>query len=285
MPELHEENLAVSHGVFLSHKGTLWAYLGSFYGKRQKVHTRAYVLDEDTDSWLEKGIILKDGFWPMAEPRRMDNGNWIMAGLKVGDKAGRLDNPAAIAISHGDDLLKWDMVVIPKDKNLDIWGESGVIVDGRTITCISRGGRSGSWAYVSVSHDYGRTWSELKASNLPMTTSKPYCGTLSTGQRYLVCTTAADIARDGRARYPLTIALSPAHDEHFTQIFRIRDDLFTNVPGESVKGAALSYPYAIEHQGYLYVGYSNDGGRGSNQNSAELARIPLSSFTSEKTKH
>ena len=55
-------------------------------------------------------------------------------------------------------------------------------------------------------------------------------------------------------------------------------------PCESHRNAALSYPYAIEHDGHLYVGYSNNGGNvgraGSgrelaNNNSAELAIIPL----------
>lgn len=47
---------------------------------------------------------------------------------------------------------------------------------------------------------------------------------------------------------------------------------------------ALSYPYAIEHAGKLYVGYSNNGGGAGrvgegrelwNNNSAELAVIPI----------
>jgi hypothetical protein len=40
--------------------------------------------------------------------------------------------------------------------------------------------------------------------------------------------------------------------------------------------ANLSYPYAVEYRGALYVGYSNNGGRtGMNINSAELAVIPV----------
>jgi len=47
-------------------------------------------------------------------------------------------------------------------------------------------------------------------------------------------------------------------------------------PRESHPNAALAYPYAVQHDGHLYVGYSNSGGRGGNHNSAELAVIPLS---------
>jgi len=275
-----EPNLAVSHGVFLSHEGTLWSFLGSFYGNLQQPQTRAYVLNEKTGSWEKRGVVLRNGFWPMGEPQFMADGNWIMSGVQLGGPWGSPHNPPAVAISHGNDLTKWDLVVIPKDSELVIWGESGVIVEGKEIACISRGWHGSAWAYVSISRDYGRTWTRLKRSNLPMTTSKPYCGTLSTGQRYLVGTVAANIAgrndRDGEARYPLTIAVSPPDGKHFTKIFRIRDDVFPDGPGESAKGAALSYPYTVEHKGKLYVGYSNDGGRGYNLNSAELAVIPLS---------
>jgi hypothetical protein len=45
----------------------------------------------------------------------------------------------------------------------------------------------------------------MRPSNLPMTTSNPIAGILSTGQGYLVCTTTAD---SGKRRSPLTITVS-----------------------------------------------------------------------------
>ncbi len=47
-------------------------------------------------------------------------------------------------------------------------------------------------ALAAVSEDYGRTWTPARPSNLPMATSKPCAGLLSTGQRFLVCSTSAD---------------------------------------------------------------------------------------------
>ena len=41
-----EGNLGVSHGVFLSHGGKLWAFMGAFYDNFQRTHTRAYSLNE-----------------------------------------------------------------------------------------------------------------------------------------------------------------------------------------------------------------------------------------------
>ena len=78
-----EADLAVSHGVFLSHAGTLWAFHGAFYRRLEKVHTRAYTYDSAAKRWQKKGVVAESGFWPMQEPHKMENGDWIMAGLKV----------------------------------------------------------------------------------------------------------------------------------------------------------------------------------------------------------
>ena len=133
-------------------------------------------------------------------------------------------------------------------------------------------------ALVAVSDDYGRTWTKSLPSNLPMATSKPYTGTLSTGQRYLVCTTTADT---GGRRAPLTIAVGRAGENGFRKIYRIRNAESSAGPGESNARASLSYPYAVEHDGQLYVGYSNSGGRRGNHNGAELAIIPVASLVAE----
>ena len=300
-------NPAVSHGVLLSHAGQLWAFHGAFNDRMQQVHTLAFVLDETSGNpprmgtgsehaepkpeedvsprgacplsqgatWQPRGIVAQQGFWPLQEPLKMDDGNWIMAGIAVDGGYGGPNDPAAVAISHGDDLAKWDVVVIPKPQKLDMWGESTVIVDGAEILNIAR------WrlpiALAATSKDYGRTWTESCESNLPMAASKPYAGTLSTGQHYLVATTTADC---GNRRSPLTIAVTRPGEKVFSKIYRIRDAVHDG-PGESDPKCRLSYPYAVEHNGKLYVGYSNDGSRGANRNSAELAIVPVTSLGAE----
>ena len=268
-----DENLAVSHGVFLNHDGKLWAFHGAFTGKMQDVHTRAYVLDDETHRWQSRGVVAKDGFWPMQEPRKMADGNWIMAGISVTDGYGGPNDPAAVAISENVNFTKWTVIRIPKPADLEMWGESTVLVDGPEILLISRYRKP--VALTSISRDYGRTWTPIRESRLPMTASKPYAGKLSNGQRYLVCTTTAD---GGNRRWPLTIAVTRPGEKQFRRVFRIRDAVHDG-PGESHEKAALAYPYAIEHDGRLFVAYSNSGGRGGNRNSAELAVIPLSSLS------
>lgn len=271
-----EPGLGVSHGVFLAHEGRLWAFHGAYCGTMEKVHTRAYRLDGANGRWERLGVVIEGGFWPLQEPRRLADGNWIMAGISVGH-----GNPAAVAISHGEDLLRWDLVVIAKAPG-SMWGESAVIVDASRILNVARYGEQ-AVALTALSTDSGRTWTASQLSNLPMAASKPYAGTLSTGQHYLIGTTTAD---SGNRRSPLTIALSRRGETSFSRVFRIRDAEHAG-PGESHPGAALAYPYAVEHEGRLYVGYSNSGGglgrKGQgrelwNNNSAELAILPIAAL-------
>lgn len=262
---------AVSHGVFLPQEGKLWAFMGSFYGRMQRVHMRAYLLDDDTGKWQALGDVGANDFWPMQEPLLMDDGNYIIAGLST--KPG---HPAAVAISHGKDLQRWDVITIKNNQpRPKMWGESTVIVDGPHVTNIARFGEK-ALALVSESSDYGRTWKPMAESNLRMATTKPYAGTLSTGQRYLVCNTTSDVT--GRA--PLTIAVSRPGERSFSRVYKLRDAEHQG-PGESHPQARLSYPYAVEREGKLYVGFSNCGGRDANLNSAELAIVPTASLKAD----
>lgn len=265
---------AISHGVFLSHEGRLWAYHGSFYGFMGRIHTRAYLLDEATGRWEPKGVVVDDGFWALNQPERMSDGNWIMPGIKARRYSSWEPHPAAVAISRGSDPMKWDMVAIAPSPVMKLWGESDVILDGARVLSIARYGPK-PLALMATSSDHGRTWTTMAESNLPMATSKPCSGTLGTGQRYLVCTTAAG---NGGRRAPLTIAVSRPGAAVFSKVFRIRHAVFPEGPGESHENAGLAYPCATEHEGKLYVGYSNSGGRGGNQNSAEMAVIPIESL-------
>ena len=252
-----EGEMGISHGVFLSYKGELWSFNGSFSGKIGRVHTRAFTLNEDTNQWEPKGAIIEGGFWPLQEPLKMDDGNWIMAGARVGD-----GHPAAVAISKGDDFTQWDLVVIPKAPG-KMWGESSVIIDGRRIINIARYG-SAALALVAESNDFGRTWTPSQPSNLPMATSRPFTGTLSTGQHYLVCSTTAD---GGAHRWPLTIAVTQPGEMLFQRILSLNNG----------KGAFV-YPGAAEHNGILYVGYTNG-------HTPEIAVVPVSSLVGSENRN
>jgi hypothetical protein len=137
-------------------------------------------------------------------------------------------------------------------------------------------------ALVSLSEDRGRTWSTPVPSNLPMTPVQPSSGLLSTGQHYLLTSgTCAD--NDGR-RHPLTLSLTRPGESQLSKLWVIRHSLFPEGPGES-PAATLHHGTGVEHEGRLWVVYSNGGhdrvGQGRqlwNNNSIEMAVIPLESL-------
>jgi len=42
-------------------------------------------------STISKGIVTGNDFWPMTEPHRMDDGNWIMSGIIVSEERNQLE--------------------------------------------------------------------------------------------------------------------------------------------------------------------------------------------------
>lgn len=272
-----DQTLGVSHGVLLSRGDELWAFQGAFYDNFARTHTRVYRLGATEADWIPVDAEIAAGFWPMQEPLKMDDGNWIMSGIHVGRRleAGSPNlNPPAVAISHGEDLTRWDVVIIPVDNEelgYPVWGESNVLVDGARALNLSRWNASQPFVLVAESNDYGRTWTQAIPSNLPMAASKPATGTLSCGRRYLISNSTSD---NGNRRSPLTIALTEPGEWQFSHLFAIRHSEGDGLP-DSASSAVFAYPYAIEHEGNLYVGYSNNGNRGGKKNSAELAIIPL----------
>lgn len=277
---------AVSHGVLLNDKNTLWSFNACFKNIMKEMQTNAYSWDNENKKWVLRGKAVADGFWPLQQPLKMENGEWIMAGAYFGKKG----TVPAVAICKEDNFLHWEVKTISTPVN--VWGECTVIPDGANVLLISRSsngtprfkGYSHPLAWVSLSKDYGHTWSELQPANLPMAASKPYAGILSTGQRYLIGTTTAD---SKNARRPLTIAVSKPGENTFSKIYCIRKAVHKKGKVESDPKASLAYPYAIEYKDHLYVVYSNSGGRGGsdrsqwNNNSAELAIIPVKELKAE----
>ncbi len=281
-------DLATSHGVFLNYRDTIWSFNGAFTGSMEHVHTRAFFWNEQESKWIFKGVVARSGFWPLQEPVHMDNGHWIMAGAVIEEN----NTPPAVAICTDNTLMNWEVKKIPV--SYKVWGESAIIANGANILLIARSGAntpkfhtSHPLAWVSESHNFGNTWSELQPSNMPMAASKPYAGILSNGQRYLISSSASDA---GNRRSPLTIAVSRPNEDQFSKIFCIRRSVVSQPSVESNANVALAYPYAVEYKEHLWVVYSNNGGdvgrtgQGRalwNNNSAELAIIPIADLSFE----
>lgn len=263
-----------SHGVFLEQGGKLWSFHslfkkkgtpGAVGGAFPDLAMEAFVLNETTGDWENKGVVAK-GIWPLHEPIKMADGNWIVAGCDE-------DWRAAVAISEGDNLLRWNST---KVRNKDRWfTESNLWIDGSRLTLLIRDDRPSdpkcNHPALAFSDDYGKTWSVPVECNMPMTSSKPACGVLSTGQRFLVNT----LVKTQGSRGSLEIAVGRPGEKTLSKVWRIRE-VREPVPEGAFQPASFSYPHATEYNGNLYIIYSVGAvGAGGNNNHIELAVIPI----------
>ena len=266
-----------SHGEFIARDGTLWALHAqfgdnpfppppgrTFYNRFRGLRMCAWTLDEAAGRWQPQGVVA-DNFWPYRVPQRMDNGNWITTGMNK-------DFLAAIAISDGDDLRRWRVLHTPQGGLMG--NEATCWIAGRRVYQVIR--NQAPWnphvtyAMLSVSDDYGETWSTAVETNLPLTISKPYCGVLSTGHVYLLGNCVYD--HGNRRRY-LTIALGEPGARVFRRMYLLRDIERTPSPRGRADMASLAYPHLIESDGDVYVVHS--AGSSPNVNNIDLAVVPL----------
>ena len=99
---------------------------------------------------------------------------------------------------------------------------------------------------VYVSEDFGETWSEPYAYDIPMINSKMYSGELTDGRHYII----GNIDVKNRSR--LAIYFTDDDSAVFTKRVILHDGAEDAFPTAS----AYHYPVACEHNGKLYIIYT-----------------------------
>lgn len=259
MPASVSGSCAFNIPVMVEKDDCLWGFFTRWEKDVKFPRTEVFQFDDTDNNWLPIDANIP-AFMPFSPPIKMRDGNWIMAGEYYWFDA-------AVAISHGDDWSKWEMVVIPKPDDLDfLFPESTVIDQGDRLVNFCRPKLDGP-SLVSTSTDCGRTWDLLRESNFPIARSKPLAGTLSTGQNYLI-TNHVD-----QVRALLTIAMTEPGGKAFKKMLKVRHqqtphrrlfksgNWYDHDTGKSGtwtvgKETEWTYPAAVEHDGKLYISYT-----------------------------
>lgn len=269
---------ANSHSVFISTNDALWCFGPRFNGLGEpplssKGFRSIHFLNLQMEAWRYDGCswkamgIVGDDFWPLGAPTRLENGNWLIAGCDTYWFA-------AAAISNGDDLTHWE--VFKPDTHGEIFTEAAAWVNGNRVLMVMRNQSAltdGKYnAAVALSTDGGRTFGECELSNLPMATTKPFCGTLSDGRIYMVFNESIPEHPYNRDRMLLGIGSRGGFT--LSKLYVVDEGCFDN---QSKRRCSLSYPYAKEIDGKLYITYSYESmpTTGRNHNDAMLAVIDI----------
>ncbi len=247
-----------NHPLIYDHNGTLYGFFVCWDKDHHPV-TEIYIYNDETEEWEHKpGHAIQD-FVPFSAPQKNEDGDYVIGGENHWDDA-------AVIISHGEDFLNWDKVVVPRPKELILlFPESATVYYGHNhfrVICRTYNG----WhpmrklenykmetAPTAESFDGGRTWTTLKLSNLPLCESQPVGGRLSDGRSFVVFNSLEE------GRRLLEIALTKPGETLFTSVYKIRHASFPRIRlFENDKGheTQLAYPKTLELNGNLYIIYS-----------------------------
>ena len=247
-----------NHPLLVEHNGVLYGFFVCWREAHYPA-TELFTLNDTTGRWEHHPESVIDGFVPFCTPQKMADGNWVLGGEHHWYEA-------SVAISDGEDFLKWKMIDVPRPKEIDLkYPECAVVLQDKRLLILCRPHPKGAivnepgtlTSPAAESFDCGRTWTPLAASNFPLADSQPFSGRLSTGQNYLLTNSLED------KRTLLSIALTGPEGGMFRKILAVRRTQWPAIryfcyKDKSITGqpTQLAYPGAIELNGNLYIAYS-----------------------------
>lgn len=245
---LLEDSTSFNHPLLFSHNDTLYGFFVCWREEHTPT-TELFIHNDSTGKWEWQKNSAIPRFVPFCTPQRMENGNWIIGGENHW-------TDAAVAISDGEDLTKWKMVTIPRPEELRLlYPESSIVNYGNNhLLAICRPAENVmTTAPMAESYDGGESWTTLRLSNFPLAPSQPFAGKLSTGHNYLLTNNLED------DRCLLSIALTGPEGGLFRHIFKVRHQQWPRIrllERAVGKRTEWSYPNAFEHNGNLYIAYT-----------------------------
>lgn len=232
---------------FWERDGELLALVASFKGKGafgvdKDLKLVAFAWNGETGTWSEKGVVYADAINNFAPQRLPGGGEWMVT---------RRDARFNVSMLVGGVKSISDWRVVPVVDRIAAVRSSGFspdepvwwpAADGRLVAAIRDNGGSGR-LYRTFSADEGATWSGAVITNYPNASSKLFSLAVSRGYRVLVSNANPAI---GRREMHLGVSRDGIT---FTHLARL------GIP--SPKATTFQYPHVIEHEGSLYIAFSN----------------------------
>ena len=235
-----------------------------------------YVLDPQSDRFVflwSRPIPFKLNTAPLLLP----NGSLMLPG-RIGELDGFPNTPAVLISDSGLVDAEWRLVKIAENGNL--WDgtklvhpEMTAMLAGDVIYMIARNDQRNA-PLLYLSEDYGNSWSEAYTFDLPIISTKMYCGNLSDGRCYIVANVVNGTNREEMfKRSKLVLYLSEKNTMRFDEEILLYEAGESGIP-DSV---FCHYPAAVESEGTLRiiatVSYRGDGE--GEQRGAVLFTVPL----------
>ncbi len=223
------------------------------FGVDKDLKLMAFTWNQDSGTWTEKGVLYQDAINNFS-PQKLTTGEWMMTRrdarfnvtlLFGGVKA--LNDWRAVPVVDRKTAMKTSK--FSPDEPV-CWEQD----DGTLIAALRDNGGS-SRLYRALSHDHGATWSTPEVTNYPNATSKLFTLKTSRGCRVLVSNANPTI---GRRELHLAVSKDGLT---FTRMARL------DIP--SPKATTFQYPHVIEHDGSLFIAFSNK------KNITELLKVDL----------
>lgn len=232
-----------SHGSLLVDNGVLYAFVPctNFSGQATTAVWR-YVDEDNTWQYFSK----IGQFFPSSPVVKMADGNFIVGGGTGGPK---------VAITQDGDLSAWKTVRIPYATFG--FGEVGIIAQEDIVEVLIRPEKftvkdpfgiaeTRGTIMTSRSFDYGKTFEKAQQSTIYSSKSEICGGVLSDGRPYAIFNMSIEYPSAYKpARMRFLLAVGEPGETTFNR-------LYTLLEAEN----PISYPYAIEKDGCLYIAYS-----------------------------
>ncbi len=203
-----------------------------------------YILDEKTDKFIK--------LWSRPVPfklntnvLRLSNGKLVLSG-RMGELDGFPITPAILISDSGKIDADWRLVKVAPNGDLAdgeklVHPETTIVECGNKLYMFNRNDRR-KVPIVYVSEDFGESWSEAIAHDIPYVNSKIYAGTLKDGRNYLIAN------EDKFDRKRLVVYFTDKHSIKITQKVVLFD-----AENENGNASACHYPCAVEWNNKLYV--------------------------------